>query len=149
MQGRAGGTAPDTSFERSVPAREDALAGLLDAVESFAAAAGLPPLVANRLLLVVEELAVNTVTHGTCGEPPATGFHIRLRLAPDGVSVEAEDDGREFDPTRPVAPLPDQPLAARAPGGAGLHIIGRVATDLAYRRLPGRNRLTCLVPLPG
>ncbi len=126
---------------RLAPGTEN-VAALLDAVEAFAAAAGLPAPLAMRLALVAEELATNVQMHGT----GASFFDFAARVTPEGIAIAFEDDGPEFDPLAASPAATDAALEARPTGGLGLHLIRRMTRAASHRRDGGHNHLACLLP---
>lgn len=102
---------------------------------------------ANAVQLALEELVSNVIRHAD-----ARGARLRIdvHVAPgaDGVRIAIEDDGQAFDPLAHGAPDVDAPLDERTVGGLGIHLVRNIATDLAYARRDGRNRLELLIPLP-
>ncbi len=144
-QGSGMDTVVTRVFEHRMAADPAGLPGLLAAVEDFAAAAALPPRLASRLLLVVEELAVNTVTHGTATAQPATQFRLGLEAGPQGLQLRAEDDGEAHDPSRTAVPNATLSLDDREPGGLGLHLVRELTSGLVYQRHDGHNQVTCKV----
>ena len=98
------------------------------------------------LNLVMEELFTNAVRRGGC-EGVKEAARVRLERREDCVEAEFADRGREFDPS--TAPEPDlmAPLAERASGGMGLHLVRRTVSDLTYRRAEGWNRVTMRRPI--
>jgi serine/threonine-protein kinase RsbW len=121
---------------------------LADAVDGFAAAAGLPPEVAFKLNLCFDELITNTISYGY----PDGGRHaIRVRLEADGreVRAEVEDDADAFDPfTEAPPPDLDSDVETRRVGGLGVFLVQRSVDHARYRREGGRNlvQLTLAVP---
>jgi serine/threonine-protein kinase RsbW len=97
--------------------------------------------VAHKLALALEEAVMNVLTHAFAGLPPPHRISIRLAIADAGVLAEVIDNGRPFDPT--AAPEADlaRPLAARAPGGLGIHLMRSLVDRIAYRRSDGNNIL--------
>lgn len=99
------------------------------------------------LSLVMEELFVNSVTHGGCkGIEGAAEFE--LSLVAGGISLEYADRGKPFDPTQ--APIPDitAPLAERPDGGLGIHLMRQIMCDIEYHRVDGWNRTRMRRPIP-
>ncbi len=66
------------------------LAGLRQFIADTAGAAGMPPDRIERLVLAVNELATNAVTHG---RPPAT---VRVTVTGEAVRVAVHDHGTGF-----------------------------------------------------
>ena len=52
------------------------------------------------------------------------------------------DDGAAFDPTSKADPDTTLGLDDRPVGGLGLYLVRQLMTEVRYRRLRGRNRLT-------
>jgi serine/threonine-protein kinase RsbW len=128
-----------------------------------------------RLILVLEELFTNTVTHGY---PAGSEGPIWIAFAQraDLIEVTYEDAGPPFDPLAEAAVGPEDPRArsrnARArpeaprphpedarvrpqdprvdegesPGGIGLAIVRGLSTSVRYARVADRNRITLTVP---
>jgi serine/threonine-protein kinase RsbW len=133
----------------TIPPDTDEVPRLLDALEDFAATAGLSPKVAHRLAVVVEELAANVAMHGTGGVGGAT--FVAVTVSADGADVVAtvEDDGRPFDPLAHAAPDTEAALEERDVGGLGVHFVQQMTKALRYSREDGRNRLTAVLDAAG
>lgn len=106
------------------------VAGLLDA---FCAAERIPPSIAWRLRVVLDELVANILTHGARGggEPI-----IDVSFRRDGRRIEmtVADNGMPFDPLAHPAPDVTLPLEARPPGGVGLALVRALTDDACYAR---------------
>lgn len=95
-----------------------------------------------KLRLMVEELFVNTVSHGYGGDSDAS-VEVTVRLGDDCVDVTYVDSGRAFDPFAEV----EQPDAAagvdaRPVGHLGVYLITRMADGYGYERAGDYNRVT-------
>jgi serine/threonine-protein kinase RsbW len=113
-------------------------------IETFLAscAAGMPPRVVMHLRLVVEELFVNTVTHGHGGDSEAP-VDLTVRVDGEHVTLVYEDSARAFDPfARVDSPDLDASLGARNVGRVGVFLITQLAVRYDYVRLDDRNRVT-------
>lgn len=115
------------------------LGRLAAAVEDFIARNQLPPDLAFRFTLCLDELVTNIVSHGHGG----AGRHgIRVRLETDGLELraEVEDDADAFDPFA-EAPSPDLggDLESRRVGGLGIFLVGKMMDRASHRREGGRN----------
>jgi len=123
------------------------LAGLTAEAERFCRAHSLPVDVEFDLHLALEELFVNSLRHGAC-EGLAGAVEVRLSLVPDAVVLEYADRGASFDPTQAPEPDVTAPLAERAGGGLGLHLVRQIMRDIEYHRVDGWNRLRMRRPIP-
>jgi hypothetical protein len=137
---------------RVVTAELAALPPLLEFVHEQGQRAALQSSDAARLAVVVEELFMNSVSHGF---PPAmpgmTNRKPLVRLAMGGLQpgvalLDYRDRGVAFNPLAdgPVAPDSageiEQYLSGRL-GGVGLWLLRQYAQDTAYARFGGVNRL--------
>jgi len=125
------------------PARLEILPEIAAFVEAFCAGHAVGRDAALRLVLIVEELATNTVLHGHRGE---SGGSITIML-PRGIGDVAlfyEDAAPAYDPIPALAqsraPL-DTALEARPLGQLGLRLVGQFAAAVRYAREEGHNRL--------
>ena len=121
----------------------EAVSQLHEAVEGFAALAGLPESRRLDLRLALEEAFVNVVRYAWEG-----GRHtVHLRLAREAGAVVAvlEDDGRPFNPLELPPFDPNLPLQERREGGMGINMVRGLTDEQAYERRGGRNRLRLTV----
>lgn len=79
------------------------------------------------LEMVIEELLVNSVTHGK-----ATLLEMTLALQKERLCLTWTDDGVEFDPNK-AAPKEQEV------GGQGLNLIRRMFPKIDYRRSEEKN----------
>jgi anti-sigma regulatory factor (Ser/Thr protein kinase) len=114
---------------------------LNDWIERRCGEAGLGDEFSSRLMLALEEAAMNVIAHAFEGMTPPHRIDIQLDITADTVAATVVDNGRPFDPT--IAPEPDLsvPLEQRDPGGLGILLIHRMVDRVEYRRSNGRNRL--------
>src|SRR5688500_1381474 len=94
------------AYTITVPARLDAFARLRTFVDDACASAGVVRTDGLRVLLLVEELFVNTVMHGygqDCDEPVA----VALTVTPTAIVVAYEDVCRAYDPFAAAAAARD------------------------------------------
>lgn len=97
--------------------------------------------------LALEEILSNVIRHGY-EDPGRHEISVCLRLEDGAVELQIEDDGREFDPLS--APPVDLgvPLEERRVGGLGIHLLRKLASEIRYLRVDGRNRLQVLIRPP-
>jgi anti-sigma regulatory factor (Ser/Thr protein kinase) len=104
-----------------------------------------PHALAERLVLCLNEVLANIITHGGSGAHSAPiQLALEVALAPGhgkaGVSVS--DAGRAFDPRSvPARSLP-KTLEEASLGGRGLLLIRRCSDWIDYRHEGGRNHLS-------
>jgi serine/threonine-protein kinase RsbW len=98
-----------------------------------------------RMRLVLDEIVVNIIAHGYEEAGDRNGHDIHVRLALDGdnvLTIQVEDDAREYDPRNAPAPRFDLPIEERRRGGLGVHIVKAIMDTVDYRRQNGHNILT-------
>jgi anti-sigma regulatory factor (Ser/Thr protein kinase) len=114
---------------------------LLDWIEACCGAAGSGGDIAGKLALAVEEAAVNAINYAFIDSPPPHRLAVVLTIDADRVAAEIIDNGKAFDPTSAPEPNFALPIASRAPGGLGIHLIRKVMDRVDYRRIDGKNHL--------
>ena len=110
------------------------------AIGQFSREQDWPPDIEFQVDLVLEELVLNVVHHGSDrGEGEIT---IELVSDPEVVIIEIIDDGRPFDPLTD-APEPDTESAIedRPVGGLGIHLVRTMMDEVAYRREENKNHM--------
>jgi serine/threonine-protein kinase RsbW len=107
-----------------------------------AAVAGMSDRLSMRLRLVVEELFVNTVTHGHGGDSDAP-VEITILVAEDRVVLTYEDVAPPFDPFAHVhGPEVGVSLENQTVGRLGVFLVTKFATRYEYVRAGGANRIS-------
>ena len=125
----------------ALDADPSALAAMAEAVEGYAARSGVPPERAMQLVIALDEILTNIVTHG--GLAPGDSIAVTVETSAGGLSAVVEDPGPAFDPLREAPPpVLSGSLAERPIGGLGLHIARTLARRIDYERRDGRNRLS-------
>jgi len=109
--------------------------------DEFARACGLPDDERWRLLIILEELFTNAVTHGH--GPDAVGGNVTVALGwrRDRLRISFVDDGQPFDPLAFRGPDLEDATEERGIGGLGIHIVRSLVHQSRYRREGGRNHL--------
>ena len=126
-------------------AQPEELPRIAEAVEEMAERDDWPAKLLFQVNLVLEELALNVMTHGRDGG--ARHLDVVLTSAPDAITVELADDGPRFDPLEEAPEFdPDLRIDERRVGGVGVHLVRTLVDDANYRYKDGRNRLTLVLP---
>jgi anti-sigma regulatory factor (Ser/Thr protein kinase) len=107
----------------------------------FAHECGLPDDERLRLLVILEELFTNTVTHGQGPQSAGGSITVALGWRTGHLRISFVDDGPPFDPLAFRAPDLDAPGKERPIGGLGIHIVRSLVDQARYRREGGRNHL--------
>ena len=122
----------------------------VDRAEAYASAfcqqRGVAARLQRVLLLILEELVTNTVTHG---HPPAgSTIDVTLRRDESHIFLFYRDRGVRFDPLHDRE-QPDftQTMRSRPLGGVGWPLIFHYCSDVRYSRRGDVNELELLVPL--
>jgi anti-sigma regulatory factor (Ser/Thr protein kinase) len=117
------------------------VARVIDSLEEFGAANGIPPDQSLRFGLVLDELITNIVSYGLKGR--SDGIMTLAIERRDGVlHAELADNGPPFDPLAADSAPPEGDIETRAVGGLGLTLVKSFMDRLDYRRVDGFNRLT-------
>jgi serine/threonine-protein kinase RsbW len=131
------------AVDLALPNDIDAVSRLHEAVEDFAARAGLPEVRRLNIRLALEEAFVNVVRYAFEEGPHV--IHVRLVREEGAVTAVLDDDGRPFNPLEAPPFDPDTPLKERREGGMGINMIRGLTDEQAYERCGGRNRLRLTV----
>ena len=132
----------DASHRAVFPARRDAFASLRTFVEETCAGAEVPRPEYLRIMLLIEELFVNTVEHGHGGDSDAP-VRLLLTFTASAITVEYQDTARAFDPlTSAPPPSHAEDVADRPIGGLGVSLIMTMAEDVGYARREDSNCIT-------
>ena len=110
---------------------------------SWGSAKSWPESLTFKVNLVLEELGLNILTHGSKGQERRPEIEIVLTSEEDALTIEVVDDGQPFDPLEDAPnPSVDSGIEERNIGGLGIHLVRTMMDDLHYQRDDGKNRLT-------
>ena len=126
------------------PAKMDSMAEIRTFVEDACTTARIGREDCLKLLLIVEELFTNTVTHGYREESESPVW-IAFDPCDTGFTLRYEDAAPPHNPFGEYRPMDTGALIAQQPvGGLGLKLVRSLATDAVYSREGERNciRLT-------
>ena len=129
-----------TSVETTIANRLVELARVSGLVNELAAAHRLPADAVADMLVALDEVLTNIITHGY-SDDRSHEIRIRLTVGAEALEAEVEDDGRPFDPL--AAPPPDlsSPLRERRVGGLGIHFVRKLMSEVRYSVVDNKNRL--------
>ena len=116
------------------------MAKVVDLVERFGAAHGIPPVVRNDLNLCLDELLSNTISYGF-DDDSHHSLVVTLSVIDGRLIAEIQDDAKPFDPRHTTA-VPEGGLQARKVGGVGLHFVEALMDEVGYLRKGPRNVVT-------
>ena len=95
------------------------------------------------LNLIVEELFVNFVHHGT----KDTGrFELSVECCDDSLELTLKDDGKPFNPLEAQPANVEASLEDRQVGRLGLHLVRKLSSSIAYERAEGCNIVKLTIP---
>lgn len=137
------------------PRRFDAVLASLAPIRALvggaASTAGLAGKEAYRLVLAVDEIATNIVTHGYQENGLKGVIDITAATEDGWLRVTIEDDAVPYDPRQQVLPSDDDlaaPLEQRPVGGLGVMLSLAGVDEFDYARVGSRNRNILSVRLP-
>ncbi len=110
---------------------------------SFSKQAGFQQEVADRVELVVEELALNVAHHGYQDHPGPLAMEIAVETA--GIRIRLIDQAPPFDPTAFSLPDISYPDCEAPRCGFGIILIRKMSDSIIYRRDNGRNILEIFI----
>lgn len=113
---------------------------LRDFVQVFCDRNALSEQVRDHLSIALEELAVNSVEHGSC-DPRTRAIRIDLEMRTDRVQVTFSDTGVPFNPLMTPSPDLGMDLGRRPIGGLGIYLVRCLMPEIRYERRNGRNYL--------
>ncbi|NML64392.1 ATP-binding protein [Hymenobacter sp. RP-2-7] len=121
----------------------DALDGIRRVVKAQAEEAGLARKPTYNLLLAVDEIATNIITHGYEENNLSGPVDLLTDCSNECFTVVLEDEAPAFDPLHHQLPTDElfaRPLEERPIGGMGIHLTIKGVDKFSYEYLGGRNR---------
>lgn len=109
--------------------------------DEFARRCGLPDDERSRLLIILDELFTNAVTHGPGPHSAGVSIAVALGWRTGHLRISFIDDGQQFDPLAFRASDLADATEERGIGGLGIHIVRSLVHQARYRREGGRNYL--------
>jgi anti-anti-sigma factor len=117
------------------------IAPLAVRIEEFLRSFGVPGETIFRISLAIEELLTNIISYGY-GDARRHLIQVTVSVTDGAVVVLIEDDGAAFDPFARAPVDTAAGIDERSPGGLGIHLVKQMISEVAYRRIDGRNRMT-------
>ena len=117
------------------------VARVIDSLEDFGAANGIPADQSLRFGLVLDELITNIISHGLEGRGDGK-ISLAIEHREGVLHAELADNGPPFDPLAAETVAPEGDIETREVGGLGLTLVKTFMDRLDYRRADGFNRLT-------
>lgn len=128
----------------------DALAPIRAFVEEAATQAGLDRRRSYRLMLAVDEIATNVITHGYQEAGLEGDVAIFRELDDHKLTITLQDDAIPFDPYTLAEPTDlDAPIEARGIGGLGVFLTIHGVDSFIYRREGEKNHNIFVMNLDG
>lgn len=87
----------------------------------------------NKLLMCVDEIVTNIVTHAYKDKDEHT-VYLESRVEDGRITIEFRDDGVAFDPTQQRGPDTTLSIEERDIGGLGLHLVKKLTDKMEYER---------------
>lgn len=126
---------------RTLAGTLESLGTLRDIVRQAASEAGLDSKATYRLVLAVDEVATNIITHGYQEADLEGDIIVYTELEDEHLTVMLEDQGQPFDPRGHDEPDDlDAPLEDRAMGGLGIYLTLQGVDRFDYEWVDGHNR---------
>lgn len=128
-------------FDMSLANDVQEVARVIDTLEEFGAANGIPAEQSLRFGLALDELITNVISYGLAGRSDGV-IDLFVEHADGALRAELADNGPPFDPLAAETSVPGGDIETRAVGGLGLTLVKTFMDRLDYRRVDGFNRLT-------
>jgi serine/threonine-protein kinase RsbW len=107
----------------------------------FAHQCGLSDDERSRLLIILDEIFTNAVTHGHGPHSAGGTIAVALGWRTGRLRISFVDDGKPFDPLAFRGPDLEEATEERGIGGLGIHIVRSLVHQARYRREGDRNHL--------
>lgn len=129
----------ETEFACTLSNGRAGFQALMDDAEAFLARRNVPDATASQIMIALDEIITNILSHGVRNGEPV--IHVDLRIADGAVAGEIRDDGIAFDPLQNDEPDTRQSVEDRPIGGLGIHLVRKMMDGLSYDRRHRQNRL--------
>ncbi len=109
--------------------------------DEFARQCALPDDERSRVLIILDELFTNVVTHGRGPHSARGTIAVALGWRTGRLRISFVDDCQPFDPLAFRGPDLEEATEERGIGGLGIHIVRSLVHQARYRREGDRNHL--------
>ena len=123
----------------TLPAELESLAPFREHIKTACkGVSGLDEQAIYDVLLAVDEICTNIITHGYAGMDPGS-IILDVEVTPQALLVTIDDFGHSFEPVEPPAPNAEASLEEREIGGLGLFFVFSSVDDIQYQSSPVGN----------
>ncbi len=129
----------------TVPGTLESLEVIREYVKTAATLAGLDRKAAYRLVMAVDEVASNIMTHGYAEVGLVGMVDVWAEIDEYVLTIYMQDTGVAYDPSAQSPDDFDLPPEEREIGGLGLFLANHNVDEFRYERLGDRNRHTFVV----
>lgn len=123
----------DKAIEFSINNKLEDASLAIERLEKFMLEHTVPNELINKILLCMDELVTNIITHAY-PDSSDRKISIECALSDTDITIEIHDDGVPFDPTKSAKPNINLPLAERPVGGLGIHLVRNIMDMVQYQR---------------
>jgi len=128
-------------FRRQLRSRISDFEALVQALTPWGVAAGVPRNVMGSVVLILDELFANIVTHAYRNDPDGPVI-VQAQVDDGTIHVTLTDHAPSFDPLQASEPDTTLSIEERPIGGLGLLFVRRTADTVVWRPLdPGPPRM--------
>lgn len=124
-----------------IAAEIEHLSSLLERLDAFGEEHAWSAQALYHVRLVVEEMVVNVIDHGSMQGQQRPTVKVELLQTGTQLQIKVSDDGLAFDPLKQAAPDTESNLEDRPVGGLGVHFLRTLMDSVSYQRVEGWNRL--------
>ncbi len=129
-----------TTKQFNIPHKLDTLNGLMSSFRAFCEECSLEQKVSLELQLVLEELVVNIINHGSVEEQEAK-IDISLAVNDSIFTLDVADRASMFNPLTHETQKQALPFEELELGGLGIVLIKNVMDSIEYQYIDGQNRI--------
>ncbi|MBL0170989.1 MAG: ATP-binding protein [Gemmatimonadaceae bacterium] len=134
----------DHRFGVTFTGKSDEVGRVTSAFADFADAHALPAAVRRTMLVALDELVMNAVTHGATLGGPGVRVTVKGALEPGRLVVAVCDNGRPFDPFALATPDTTLSVEERTLGGLGIYLVRQMMDEVRYSRRGDQNEVVLI-----